>query len=188
MATILILFSGKTDCFPWQAHASLTGSKVVGRGHATYHMNVSCLQWFSFHAPWTLCWDCTLHSVAGEVAALARRSVFLCTAVGAIRLQWHGKWGPVFPVSNVLRLLITQLPLSYISFKCRNLVNKIKILWWGRNCFPQWAHGLALSPLPYNQMSHHQFQCFPSPVRNLPYSCITWLVVYKLGEEVMLDQ
>jgi hypothetical protein len=51
MATILILFSGKTDCFTWQAHAGVTGSKVIGGGQATIRMNVGCLQWFSFHTP-----------------------------------------------------------------------------------------------------------------------------------------
>jgi hypothetical protein len=83
--------------------------------------------------------------------------------------MWRGG-GAVFPVSDVLRLLITQLPPKYIIFKCRKHVNKVKILRWGRNGFPQWAHGLVLSPLPCNQMSHHQCQCFRSPVKKLPYS------------------
>jgi hypothetical protein len=114
--------------------------KPVLRLHATYCCRRSC------RASTEKCFS--WHCCRGDLAAMT----------------WEGR--PVFPVSDFLRLLITQLPLNYIFFKCRKHVNKVKILWWGRNGFPQWARGLVHSPLPCNQMSHHECQCFPSPVES----------------------
>jgi hypothetical protein len=127
-------------------------------------MNVGCLQWFSFHTPWRLHWDCTLHSIVGEVAAIAWGSVSLCIAVAAIRLQWHGRGGGrCFLFLTSYDCWLRSYHQNTLSLNAENMWIKLRSV-----VGEEWVSAV-LSPLPCNQMSHDQRQCFPSPVKKLPY-------------------